>query len=59
MTQRDINGLLMHIKRLVVAREIARRAGADRRELSERTEEILLLRGRLADRVRSTLSEVQ
>jgi hypothetical protein len=56
MTQRDIDQLIMHIKRRVVAREIARRAGADPRELDARGDEIALLRSRLAERVRRTLS---
>lgn len=56
MTQRDIDRLIMHIKRLVVAREIARRAGAGSAELFARDEEISLLRSRLADRVKRALT---
>jgi hypothetical protein len=56
MNQRDIDGLIMQIKRRVVAREIARRAGADPRELDARSEEISRLRSRLAERVRRTHS---
>jgi len=57
MTQRDIDRMIMHIKRLRVAREIARRAGADRGELAARAEEIARLRSQLAERVRRTLAE--
>ncbi len=55
--QRNIDELILHIRRLVRARERLREAGASPRELDLQSAEISRLQSRLADQVRRALGE--
>jgi hypothetical protein len=49
MSSREIDELLLHIRGLVLVREILRQRGASAAELDEHTAELERLKGRLAE----------
>jgi hypothetical protein len=49
LSRREIDDLLLHIRGLVLVREILRQRGASAAELDEHTAELERLKGRLAE----------
>lgn len=53
ITQNDIDRLLVRLRGLVLVRELLERRGASRREIDAHNAEIVRIRWRLADEVRT------